>query len=177
MPGWADAIDSFYRFVKANVIAINADRIFVGIMNAQDWPPKNLTLEAYYLLVLGEEPIGKQGYSQAVPIKFHLVQWVWLIKGSDLQQGTRAAFRGDRYRTMQSMKDEMTQGMYPGYSPKLTWALNPATGAVVGTPFTPPLTIAWPPVTFHEKFDKESGVAYGTASTRIQDFYPTITTP
>lgn len=170
---YADAIDSYYRFVKSRIIAINANREFVGIMSAQDWPPKNVTMEAFYLLDLDAEPVGRSGFSPAVPIKFHLVQWTWVIKGADLQQGIRAAFRGDRYRTMQTMKDELTRGMFPNYAEKLTWSLN-ANGQAVGASYTPQMFITWIPVKFHTSYDKDSGVAYGTASTRIQDILQPI---
>src|SRR5580692_11732009 len=95
-----DALDSYYQYVKGRIIAFNNQRVVKGMLSAQDWPPKQVTLNAFYLLDMGEEPVGKQGFSPAVPIKFHLVQWTWIIKGSDLQPGERLANRGDRYRTM-----------------------------------------------------------------------------
>jgi hypothetical protein len=169
-----DAQDSFYQFVKARIQAYNTNRIVAGVLNAQDWPPKNVKLESFYLLIIGEEPVGKQGFSPAVPIKFHLVQWTWIIKGQDLQQGERAANRGGRYRTMQMMKWELTQGMYPNYAEKQTWSLN-ASGVWTGQSLSPPMFMTWTPVSFHETFDKASQLAYGTGSTRIQDIQQPIT--
>jgi len=169
-----DALDSYYQFVKGRIKTYNFNRVVAGMLNAQDWPPKQVKLEAFYLLVLGEDVVGKQGFSPAVPIKFHLVQWTWIIKGSDLQQGERLANRGDRYRIMQTMKDELTDGMFPNYTEKQTWALN-ASQVWTPTSLVPPMYITWTPVSFHERFDKDSGVAYGTGSTRIQDIRQPIT--
>lgn len=171
---FVDSVDSFYRFSKSRIIAYNPNRIVVGVVNAQDWPPKDLTMEAFYLLYLGDDVVGKQGWSAVVPIKFHLVQWTWIIKGSDLQQGTRAAFRGDRYRKMQAMKYELTQGMVPQYTEKLTWSLD-SNGNLQSASYSPKMFVTWTPPSFHEKTDTDSGVAYGTGSTRIQDIFQPIT--
>lgn len=168
-----DAPDTFYQFVKGRIIAFNSQRIVAGMLNAQDWPPKNLKLEAFYLLLLGEEPVGKSGFSPAVPIKFHIVQWTWIIKGSDLQPGEQLANRGDRYRKMQAMKWELTQGMYPNYAPKQTW--NIVNGVFKGTPVVGAQALTWTPVSFHEQYPKDSQMAYGVGSTRIQDIQQPIT--
>jgi hypothetical protein len=179
-----DALDSYYQYVKGRINSFSTRVVYnspgkqlngvvKGMLNAQDWPPKNIVFGAFYLLVLGEEPIGKQGFSPAVPIKFHVVQWTWIIKGSDLQQGEQLANRGDRYRISQAMKWELTQGMFPNYAPKQTW--NLVNGVFTGTPFSPAATITWIPVKFNERFDKDSGIVYGTGSTRIQDIQPMIT--
>jgi hypothetical protein len=172
---FVDGIDSFYQFVKARIQVLNTQRVVAGMLNAQDWPPKNVKLEAFYLLVLGEDVVGRQGFSPAVPIKFHLVQWTWIIKGSDLQQGEKLANRGDRYRIMQTMKEELTNGLFPNYAEKLTWSLNQTNGKWLGVPYAPKMFVTWTPVSFQEKFDKDSGVAYGTGSTRIQDILQPIT--
>jgi hypothetical protein len=173
-----DALDSYYQFVRARILSVannptNNPPIVAGVLNAQDWPPKQVKLNAFYMLILGEEPVGKQGFSPAVPIKFHLIQWTWIIKGSDLQQGEQFANRGDRYRLMQAMKYQLTYGMSPNYCPKLTW--NLVNEVWTGVPLIPAMAITWTPVDFHERFDKDSGLAYGTGSTRIQDILPPFT--
>jgi hypothetical protein len=144
------------------------------MLNAQDWPPKgaDLILNAFYLLVLGEEPVGKSGFSPAVPIKFHVVQWNWIIKGSDLQPGEQLANRGDRYRIMQAMKWELTQGMFPNYAPKQTW--NIVNGVFTGSPIPGAQAITWTPIKFHESYPKDSQLAYGVGETRIQDIQQPI---
>ncbi len=170
-----DALDSYYQWVRARIVSYNQQRVVKGMLNAQDWPPKEVVLNAFYLLVLGEEPVGKSGFSPAVPIKFHLVQWTWIIKGSDLQPGVQAANRGDRYRTMQAMKYELTYGMFPNYAPKQTWALVGSKWTPTPLPATQEQAITWTPVSFHETYPKDSGIAYGTGSTRIQDIQQPIT--
>jgi len=174
-----DALDSHYQYVKARINSFTTrvipgmTGVVKGILNAQDWPPKSVILGAFYMLILGEEPVGKQGFSPAVPIKFHVVQWTWIIKGSDLQQGEQLANRGDRYRIMQAMKYELTQGMFPNYAEKQTWDL--VDGKFTGASLVPKIFMTWTPVDFHERFDRESGLAYGTGSTRIQDISQPIT--
>lgn len=179
---FSDAVDSFYEWVKArienyvtNVQSPSYTRTIKGIFNAQDWPAKRLVPDAFYLLVLGEEPVGKQGWSPATPIVFHQVQWVWVNKGTDLAQANvQQANRGDRYRTAQLMKQELLYGMNPGYSPKLSYAMNGA--SFVGMPKVPAEAITWTPISgFHEKLDKQSGLLYVAAATRIQDMTDTIT--
>lgn len=168
-----DAIYTFYEFVKGRVQVQNPNRLVKGLLAAQDWPPKEVKLEAFYLLDLGESPIGRQGYSQTIPIKFHQVQWVWIIKGTSLQQGVRAANRGDRFVTMQQMKGELINGLYPGYTDKMTWALD-GNGVFVGTELVPPEQITWNPVELHEKLDKDSGVMYGSGAVRIANMTDAI---
>lgn len=172
---FSDALDSFYEWVKGRILTTNPQRTVKGIFNAQDWPAKRLITDAFYLLVLGEEPVGKQGWSPATPIVMHQVQWVWVNKGTDLAQANvQQGNRSDRYRTAQQMKQELLYGLNPGYSPKLTWAMNGAT--FQGVPKVPAEAITWTPAAFHEKFDKQSGLLYVAAATRIQDMTDTITT-
>src|SRR5580692_617895 len=127
---WNDGIDSYYQWVKGRVNAFTTRTVYntpnnplngvvKGMLSAQDWPPKDIVFDAFYLLVMGDAPIGRQGYSAAVPIKFHQVQWVWINKGTDLTQGIRQANRGDKYRTMQTMKGELVNGHFPGFCEKL----------------------------------------------------------
>jgi hypothetical protein len=168
-----DALDSYYQYVKGRIIAYNNQRTVAGMLAAQDWPPKSVKLNSFYLLDMGEEPVGKQGFSPAVPIKFHIVQWTWIIKGSDLQPGERLANRGDRYRIMQAMKWELTQGMFPNYAEKQTW--NLVNGVFTGASLVPKIFMTWIPVSFHTNYPKDSGLAYGTGSTRIQDISSPIT--
>jgi hypothetical protein len=172
---FTDAQYSFYSYVKSRILTKNPDRLVAGILNAQDWPIKNIKFDAFYLLVLGEEPIGRQGYSQYSPMLFHLVQWVWMNKGTDTPAlGVRQANRGDRFVTMQDMIGELLYGLAPGYGLKQTWAL--VNGTFTGSPTSIPNdTITWTPATFHQKQDKSSGLAYGSAQIRIWDTTDVIT--
>lgn len=178
-----EVLDSHYQYVKARINAVttrvpkdgSASNVVAGMLNAQDWPPKEVKLEMFYMLVLGREPIGNQGFSPANPIKFHLVQWTWMAKGSDLQQGVKQAYRGDRYRIMQTMEDELIYGMFPNYAERQSWALD-ANGNWIATSFSPQRFFTWTPVELHEQNPKESGIAYGTGRTRLQDIPLSITT-
>lgn len=173
---FTDGVDSHYEYVKGRIANFNPDRKVKGLLAAQDWPSKPMTFDAFYLLDLGEEPVGNQGYSASTPIKFHIVQWVWINKGTDLKQGERKANRGDKYRVMQAMKGELINGLFPGFCEKFTWALD-VNNVYVGTHKTPIEFISWPPVNFHTKWnkDEEGGLGYGAAGIRICDMLDEIT--
>ena len=171
---FVDAVDSIYQNAKARISAVNPSRVTAGLLAAQDWPPKNVKLEAFYLLDLGEAPAMKAFYSATVPVKFHQLQWVWIVKGTELQQGVRAANRGDRFRTMQTMKGELTNGLFPGFTEKKTWSLD-ASGNWIGVSLNPVEFITWTPVEFHERLDKDSGIMYGSGAVRVCDETDAIT--
>lgn len=170
---FVDAVDSHYQHVKSRIATVNIDRVVAGLLDAQDWPPKNVKLDAFYLLILAASSIGRQGYSQQTPIKFHHCQWVWINKGTDLQQGVRAANRGDRFRTMEQMQGELINALYPGFTEKLTWGLD-ANGNWIGTELTPVEYITWTPVELYEKGAMDSGVRYGSGAVKIMDMTDTI---
>jgi hypothetical protein len=172
---WTDGVDSHYEYVKTRILTLNPNRSVKGLLSAQDWPSKPVIFDAFYLLDLGEEPVGKQCYSASTPIKFHLVQWVWINRGTDLKTGERKANRGDKYRIMQTMKGELTNGLFPGFCEKFSWALD-STDKFVSTQKTPREFISWPPVQCHEKWNKDDsgGIGYGAGSIRITDMLDEI---
>ncbi len=163
---YVDTIDSHYAAVKTRLATINPNREVKGLLMARDWPPTKVALEAFYLLTLTDTPIGRQGYSQSVPMKYEHVEWVWAITGTDLAPGQRKSNRGDRFRTAFQMKDEMTKALYPGFTEKMSFSLD-ANGNWVGTSENPVEFISWAPVSFVEKSSQESGVIWGTAALRI----------
>lgn len=171
---FVDAVDSHYQYVKGRMATINPSRVVAGLLEAQDWPPKNVKLDAFYLLILAATSIGRQGYSASTPIKFHQCQWVWINKGTDLQQGVRSANRGDRFRTMEQMQGELIEALYPNFCEKQTWALD-ANGNWVGTSLNPVEYITWTPVELYEKGAMDSGVRYGSGAVKIFDMTDTIT--
>lgn len=170
---FTDAIDSLYIYTRDRIQSLNPDRVVAGLLAAQDWPSKNVKFNAFYLLDIGETSIGKQGYSASTPIKFHQVQWVWITQGTDLVQGIRQANRGDRYRVMQQMKEELVNGLFPGFTQKFSWSL--INGVWTSAVKTPAEFITWQPVEFHEKLDQESGMMYGSGAIRIADMLDEIT--
>jgi sensor c-di-GMP phosphodiesterase-like protein len=171
---YVDCIDSHYQAVKVRMATINANRAVKGLLMAQDWPPKNVELEAFYLLTLKDSAVGRNFYSASTPVKIENVQWVWIIKGTDTQQGVRAANRGDRFRTMFAMKDELTKALYPNFTEKKSWSLD-AGGVWQAVSENPVEFITWTPVEFYEKSAMESGVMWGSASVRIVNMTDTIT--
>jgi hypothetical protein len=155
-------------YCKGRIQTLNPNRQVVGVMSAQDWPPKNVSLESFYLLILGEVPLGKQAYSAAIPVKVHTVQWTWMIAGTDIQTGVQLRSRGDRYRTHFAMKGELENGNYPGFAAKQNVVLNGA-GDLLAVPVTPSEPIMWSPVSFTDRNDKNSGLLYGIGTVRITD--------
>ena len=179
---FTDGMDSYYIYVKGRINSFTTrtipgikNGVVAGMLSAQDWPYKDVKFDAFYLLNLGEVPIGSQGYSAAVPIKFHQVQWVWVNRGSDLIAGERQANRGDRYRTMQTMKGELINGHFPGFCEKKTWSL--VSGVWTGVSLNPVEYITWNPVECHEKWSEPggAGVGYGSGAVRVADMLDTIT--
>lgn len=179
---YLDAIDSYLQYVKARLLLIPTVQAAItagvkriaGYMDAQDWPNKNVIFDTFYLLDLGDVPVGRTFYSAQTPVLFRQVQWVWVNKGTDLTQGVRQANRGDRFRTMEIMKGELLNASFPGFCLKQTWAL--VNGTWTGTPSPTNEQILWKPIEFHTKPDKASGIIYGTAMTRLVDMTDPILT-
>jgi len=148
-------------------------------MDAADWPPKQIVMEAFYLLTLGEKPIvGKSFWSAASPVVVHTLQWTWLIQGSDLTSGKIGRNRGDRYRTNMTMREELLKATYPWFTQKQTWTVQgntPSGIALQGTPVVPSESIWWNQPTFLNRIDRESGLVYGTATLQLTDMTETIT--
>ena len=165
---YTDGIDSYYQYVKARILAFNSSRTVKGMMDAQDWPAKNVVFDAFYLLDIGDAPVGRTFYSAQTPVMFRQVQWVWINKGTDLVQGMRQANRGDRFRTLEAMKGELINASFPGFCLKQTWLLD-GNGKWNGTPTNPNEYVLWKPIEFHKKSDRDSGMIYGSAATRIVD--------
>lgn len=169
-----DAIDSYFSYIVGNLSTINPNRKVIGVADAMDWPPKNVVLEAFYLLVLGSRGItGKSFWSSAVPTQVHTLQWTWILAGSDLTQGKIGRSRGDRYRTNMLMRDELiasTQGQW--WTQKLQYSVvgNTPSGLVLkSTPIFPVENVWWSPLTFLNRIDRTSGLIYGAASVQVTD--------
>ena len=168
------AIDTHYDYVKQRIASFNVSRKVVGIMDAQDWPPENVQMEALYCIALGEVPIGKSGFSPTIPILYHTVQWTWLIAGTDIQEGIQIRSRGDRYRTNYAIEKELEYGMYPQFAQKNYVQVNASNGAVIVLPVDPVEYIWWSPISFGKKSDRESGLLYGTGTVRITNMSDVI---
>jgi hypothetical protein len=163
---FVDAVDSHYQHVKARIKAENPTRQVLGLLEAQDWPPKTIKTQAFYLLTLKNES-QEQG-TKANAIRVHFLQWVWIIEGTDLQQGVRAANRGDRFRINEQMKGELAAAMFPRFTVKQSWQLN-ANGVWVGTPKDPPEVTRWSKLQLMQRTDRASGLVYGIGSVNVTD--------
>lgn len=152
------------------------------MMEAMDWPPQDVVMEAFYCLILGTVPLGRGAYSAVQPIIVQPVQWVWLIAGDDLTGPTRGRNRGTRYRTNGQMIKELLYGMVPYACQKLVYSTVNVGGVptVESTPFTDAagLTkefIRWTPPIFAPKSDQKSGVLYGAAVTHLGSYSDLVT--
>lgn len=168
--------DSYYEYVKGRILALNPQRLVLGVMNAQDWPLQDVQFEAFYCLMLGDAYLGKSMYSPTNPVYIHTVQWVWMIQGTDIQVGLRGRSRGDKYRKEWAMKEEIVNAHWPGFATKSTWtaAQQGSTVQLTQTPFDPPESFWWTPPIFSDRLDKTSGWVYGAAQVQITDMTDTI---
>lgn len=167
-----DAVDSYWRHAVERMQTINPSRQMLGVMDAQDWPPKEVRFESFYLLVLGEPPLGRSFASAAIPVVSHELQWVWMILGTDLTRGKVGRGRGDRYRTDMEMKSELLNANFPMFAEKKEWSISGGSAAAIqltGTPVTPSESIWWSPLVFTRRTDQESGSIYGAASVSLVD--------
>jgi hypothetical protein len=169
-----NGIDTYWEYVSDRMTTVvNPDRQMIGVMDAMDWPPKNVVPEAFYLLVLGERPVtNKSFWSPTITTVVHTVQWTWLIIGTDLTQGKVGRSRGDRYRTNMIMRDELTHATYPWYAQKNEYSVvgnTPSGLALKATPVEPTEDIWWTPLTFLNRIDRDTGVVYGAATVQITD--------
>jgi hypothetical protein len=169
-----DAIDSYFQAIEAGILAANANRKVIGIMDGMDWPPKTIQMEAFYLLVLGSRGISSKSFwSSANPVLVHTLQWTWVIAGSDLTSGKIGRSRGDRYRTNMQMRDELivaTQAVW--WTQKYEWSITgntPSGIALQNTPLNPPEFVWWTPLVFLNRQDREAGVIYGAATVQVTD--------
>lgn len=133
-----------------------------------DWPNQDVQFEAFYCLVLGAAPIGPQTYSPYAMWMSHSLQWVWMLMGTDVQEGIRGRNRGDRYRTHHTMEQELLAALYPYYTQKKIWSLD-GNGALQSAVTDPPESITWTPPIFRTRIDQPSGLTYGSASTELTD--------
>lgn len=176
----ADWSDSHYAYVKARILAINPTRVFSGIVHASDWPSVQAIPESFYLVTNTLDPFRSEGpgtgsVSASSLLYGETVSWVWAILGTDIQAGTVAANRGDRYRTNLQMVQEIIQGWFPGFCQKQQFSINQANGALIATPYVPAEQVWFSPPKFSTRIERSTGIMFGSAATIITGFAPTIT--
>jgi len=166
-----EGIDSHYEAVKARILAVNPNRQLGGVMESQNWPPENVQFDTFYMLNLGLTPT--EGTASA-PIVSHVIQWVWINQGTDLQLGLKGKNRGDRYRTAFQMKEEMLQGLYPYLTQKLSWSLD-SNNVLQSTPVVPTEYVTWSRPTMMARTDQKSGHVYVSATIHLVNITDQIT--
>jgi len=169
-----DAIDSYIRHVRLRMGTINPSRHVRGPIDAEDWPPKQIEFETFYLLTLSdvESPEG----TIEVPIYTHMVQWTWAILGADLGDGTKGRNRGNRYRTDYQLKDELRRANNPNHADKVHLSVgNSETGTLTYMPSDIQEQITWSKLHFNKQTDKPSGLLYVTATVYITQITEPIT--
>jgi hypothetical protein len=165
----SDVIDSYYRYVRSRIIAINNGRIFKGVVDANDWPRKDAVLNSYYLLM----PLNKAGGGTPTSRAYTFqIEWVWMVQGPDIAEGTQGPNRS-KYRLNEGMRTEIANGHYPQYCEKLEWSLD-ANNNLVGVPFYPAESIWWSAPSFRNKTDKTTGILFGSATVMLTSFSPAI---
>ena len=176
-----DAVDSYFQYVAERMATINPDRQMVGVVDAMDWPPKNvdLILSGFYLMTLGQRPLtSKSFWSAAIPVVSHTLQWTWIIAGSDLTSGRVGRSRGDRYRTNMTMREELLKATYPWWTEKKEWSVvgnTPSGLALDSESLSPVEFVWWTPPTFLNRMDREAGVIYGAATVQLVEMTEEIT--
>lgn len=169
-----DAIDTYYQYVKTRILALNSGRTVAGLLQAQDWPPEKVKTESFYLVDDGPMPVGRQAYSIGSPIYLHALHWHFVIVGTDIKEGVRQANRGDRFRIMLAMENELINANYPLFTMKLHWALD-GNGKWTSTAPDIPEAIFWSSMKFVPRPDKTSGKIEVVASVTLTNMLEAIT--
>ena len=162
------AVDTLWITFSNNLANINPQRVAVGYMDAQDWPPQKVQFNAFYLLELAADPLGKSADSWAVPFYVHTLQFVWIVKGTDVSNynNVLGKTRGDRVRINANMKEELLKSLYPGFTQKLDVSVGANQQLSIKTLNEP---LVWSKPAFRIRADRDSGLVYGTASVRMTD--------
>jgi hypothetical protein len=180
-----DFSDSHYQYVKQRILAINPTRVFGGIINARDWPPKQAIPEAFYMLTTTLDPVKGHGISSrghgvgtnswSAPLYEEAIQWAWQLIGDDISADSASANRSKRYRTNFTMIQEMLQGMYPGFCEKFKYSPDPDNvGALLATPYIPREMVWFPKPRFSDRIEQQTGILFGSAVTTLSSFSPQI---
>lgn len=167
-------LDTHSEYVRGRIIAINPARTVNGVIEASDWPPEKVLMESFYCLSKGMRPMGKSAYTPSAPAMTYMVQWVWLISGTDIPTGQDQANRGDRYRTHLTMCEELRQGLWPNFTEKLQYSVD-ANGNLVSSSLATQDFFWWSPGTFRHKVDSKSGLLYGYVDVNLGTFTSLIT--
>lgn len=170
-----DALDSFEEHFRRRVVTAFPTRKVMGIMDAQDWPPETVELEAFYILSLGDSPVA-EAQSAAMPVYVETVQISWIVVGADINSSMRGRNRGNRYRANKQIKKELLYGLFPYFTEKKKFTLNPSSGVIESASLEPEEFVIWSKAQFSPAEPaKDSGVIYGIATVYIANMTDEIT--
>jgi hypothetical protein len=168
---FSDALDSYFKYVKARIIIANSNRLVPGMIEANAWPPEEVHDESFYLLILGENPSNNFGSVSSRGI-IHTVQWTWIVIGTDLPQSNVVGRnKGNRYRNNAKMKQELLNGLFPNYCDKNNYVPQQQGNTLVSVPTPVGEKIWWSAPRFlPSKLEDKSGVLYGAAQVFVSEF-------
>lgn len=173
------APESHFRWVKGRILTQNSKRTVDGIVDALDWPAKQLLPNTFYMILGDISTRAGFGTPTASGLS-NVVQWAWMVPGDDLAANQRGRNRGDRFRINQQMMSEIVNGLFPYFCPKqIGQAFDNGNGGFnnVISDISPPETIWWSlPKFSRAKMDNEqkSGIIYTVATIGLNQFGDTI---
>ena len=162
------AVDTIWNAFKTRLAFINPQRKAVAYMDAMDWPPQIVQFNSFYLLELASNPLNKASWSAAVPIYDHLLQFVWIVQGTDVNNynDKLGRNRGDRVRINGQMKEEIVQALYPGFAQKQFLTVNASDQLEFETLNEP---VIWSQPQFRTVANREAGTLYCMATVHLTD--------
>lgn len=172
-----DVLDTHWNYVTQRILTLNPQRPLGGIVAARAWPFQQAIDQAIYMAWSQGKP-SKNVNSQQSPLYTYSVRWCWIAIGDDLTQTEEGLNRGDRYRIDFQIQTELRYGLYPGFTPKLTFSVadnGHGQAVVTGTPFqTPGDNVWWSKATFLDREDTETGILFGYGAVNVSSFAPEI---
>jgi len=185
-------LDTYYSFIKSQMsllgatitVSINGQptpiaQPFGGVVNAADWPQQPLvnpvTPEGtLFLLVINAVEVPSREVSTESQTLYQFqCQWVWVLLGSDIQNGQQGMNRGDRYRTNLQIIDNLNQSHFPGFTQQKDYAVDSegnVTSQFSTTPYpaNPIEIVRWSNLRFMPKSENQkTGLVYGAAQVDI----------
>lgn len=174
------AVDTYFRHMAQRLLTNNAQVAINGavvsqpigiVSNAQDWPQIKPVEGAVYLLVLDQQPVQKQMSKVQVYYEY-ILQWVWILIGTDIPPDSQAANRGDNYRSNAQIQENLFQANFPGFTQEYDFVGNgdgtvTATPTVTAYPVSPVSIVRWSELRFMPKGNQGAGVVYGAAAVEL----------
>jgi hypothetical protein len=179
-----DAIDTYYEYVKSRMLrgvlnedgstavaAINPAQQFLGYAGAQSWPPSDIVYNALYLIITNQDNQPKLGTLGNQMYRV-VMQWAWLVQGTDLVATNTGQNRGNRFRIDQGIRDNLRQANFPQFCPMISIQQNSVSGQLSHVLYNPAQTCRWTPLSFGPRpaASDESGILYGAAAVDVYAF-------